>query len=88
MLENLPGWQLQNQKLCKEFTCKNFSSAFAFLSMVALLAEKQNHHPDFYMSYNKIRFELSSHDAGNIATERDYVLAKGIEKKYAALTHE
>lgn len=56
--------------------------AWSFMSQVALLAEKHNHHPDWYNSYNKVRIELTTHDTGSI-TEKDYELAKAIDKLFA-----
>lgn len=64
------------------FSFPNFVSAFSFMSGVAILAEKQNHHPNWSNTYNKVEIKLCTHDAGNIVTEKDYQLAKAIENYY------
>lgn len=69
----------ENNKLIKEFRFKTFEEAFAFMQQVAAIAEKLNHHPDWYNSYNLVRIELCTHDKGNIITEKDYQLAKEID---------
>ena len=66
--------------LKKEFTFKDFISAWAFMNKVALLAEKSDHHPDWSNSYNKVTIMLSSHDADNKVTEKDRNLANLIDK--------
>lgn len=71
-------WSEENNKLVAEFQFADFSEAFAFMTRVALLAEKQNHHPWWSNVYNKVRIELNTHDAGNIVTERDHKLARAI----------
>lgn len=73
------SWTKQDNKLVKEFYFKNFEEAFAFMQKVALIAEKLNHHPNWYNSCNFLRIELSTHDKGNIITEKDYRLAKEID---------
>lgn len=66
--------------LIKEFKFKDFISAWAFMTKVALLAEKAGHHPDWSNSYNKVIIMLCSHDAGNKITEKDRNLADLIDK--------
>ena len=73
------SWKEQDHKLVKHFEFKDFSEAFAFLSRVALLAEKHNHHPEIQNTYNKVSLSLTSHDAGNKVTDRDINLAKAID---------
>jgi 4a-hydroxytetrahydrobiopterin dehydratase len=63
----------------KEFTFKNFSEAWGFLSRVALLAEKLNHHPEWSNVYKKVNIILTTHDAGGISS-RDIEMAKKIDK--------
>jgi 4a-hydroxytetrahydrobiopterin dehydratase len=79
-LTNLPGWALgeDGKSLRRDFTFKTFSEAFAFMTRVALAAEKMDHHPDWSNSYNKVTITLSSHDAGGV-TERDLKLAAVIQ---------
>ena len=72
-------WITKDNKLEKEFLFTNFIDAFAFLTKVAIEAEKQNHHPEIYNVYNKVKIWLQTHDAGNIVTEKDHKLAKAID---------
>lgn len=72
-------WQEINNTLHKKFEFKNFSEAFAFMTRVALAAEKMDHHPKWMNEYNKIEIWLSSHDAGNKVTEKDHKLSKIID---------
>jgi 4a-hydroxytetrahydrobiopterin dehydratase len=80
-LEKIKGWQTDGKGvyLEKAFSFKDFSEAFSFMTRVALLAEKKNHHPDWSNSYNSVTIRLTSHDTGGV-TIRDLDLAKEIEK--------
>ncbi len=73
-----PPWRLQNNALHKEFSFPTFVAAFGFMSQVALLAEKMDHHPDWSNSYNKVVVNLTTHEAGGL-TAKDFELAKTIE---------
>ena len=73
-------WQEKDNKLVREFEFSNFSEAFSFMTRVAFLAEKHNHHPFWSNVYNKVIIELSTHDAGNVVTEKDKNLALEINK--------
>jgi 4a-hydroxytetrahydrobiopterin dehydratase len=73
-------WQEENNKLYRQFNFKNFSEAFAFMTRVALEAEKMDHHPLWTNVYNKVDIWLSTHDAGDIVTEKDRKLAKAIDR--------
>ena len=73
-------WKEENNKLKRVFEFKDFSEAFAFMTRVALIVEKQNHHPWWSNVYNKVEMELNTHDAGDIVTEKDRKLAKAIDK--------
>ncbi|MEZ4722472.1 MAG: 4a-hydroxytetrahydrobiopterin dehydratase [Flavobacteriales bacterium] len=64
----------------KSLQFKDFSEAWAFMSRVALLAEKHNHHPDWSNVYNRVTIKLNSHDASGIITERDRNLAAAIDQ--------
>lgn len=76
----LPHWKINSQnKLEREFVFRTFPEAFSFMTRVAFEAEDLNHHPDWFNSYNKVKIELISHDAGKI-TERDYELARRIDR--------
>jgi 4a-hydroxytetrahydrobiopterin dehydratase len=72
-------WHEQNNTLHKKFEFKNFSEAFAFMTRVALEAEKMDHHPLWTNEYNKVEFWLSTHDAGDVVTEKDKKLASKID---------
>ncbi|HEY4154857.1 MAG TPA: 4a-hydroxytetrahydrobiopterin dehydratase [Puia sp.] len=72
-------WKESDKKLHKEFKFEDFSEAFAFMTRVALEAEKMNHHPRWTNEYNKVEFWLSTHDAGDLVTEKDHKLAKKID---------
>lgn len=74
------AWKEENNRLKKTFTFKDFSEAFGFMTRVAILAEKMDHHPTWTNTWNTVSFELSTHDAGNIVTERDRKLANAIDK--------
>jgi 4a-hydroxytetrahydrobiopterin dehydratase len=78
-LARLPHWKRRAGKLRREFVFADFPEAFAFMTRVALLAEKAEHHPDWSNSWNKVVIELTSHDAGGL-TQRDLDLAAAIER--------
>lgn len=72
-------WQeIDNQLKCT-FEFKDFIEAFGFMTKVAFVAEKMNHHPAWFNVYNKVEISLTTHDAGNIVTEKDHALAKAID---------
>ena len=73
-------WQEVDNSLQRSFTFTNFSEAFAFMIQVAFLAEKADHHPEWTNVYNKVYIRLSTHDAGNIITQKDRKLAEAINK--------
>jgi 4a-hydroxytetrahydrobiopterin dehydratase len=73
-------WEEKNNTLHRVFEFNNFSEAFAFMTRVALEAEKMDHHPDWSNAYNKVEINLSTHSAGNIVTEKDRELAKKIDE--------
>jgi 4a-hydroxytetrahydrobiopterin dehydratase len=72
-------WIEQNNRLKKTFKFRDFSEAFAFMTRVALIAEKMDHHPFWTNVYNTVSIELSTHDAGDVVTEKDRKLAKAID---------
>lgn len=72
-------WQEINNALYKKFEFKNFSEAFAFMTRVAIEAEKMNHHPLWTNVWNKVEIWLSTHDAGDIVTDKDKKLADKID---------
>lgn len=76
-------WNEQDNKLQREFKFKDFSEAFAFMSRVALLAEKMDHHPEWSNVYNKVTIVLRTHSAGNTVTDKDRALAAAIDRLVA-----
>ena len=75
-------WQeIDNQLRCT-FVFKNFVQAFSFMTRVAFVAEKMNHHPNWSNVWNKVEISLNTHDAGNVVTDKDRNLAAEIEKIY------
>ena len=72
-------WKKKDNKLYKKFEFKNFSEAFAFMTRVALAAEKMDHHPLWTNVYNKVEIWLNTHDAGDVVTEKDRKLSKLID---------
>ena len=73
-------WKEDNNTLYRKFEFEDFAAAFAFMTRVALAAEKLDHHPSWRNTYNKVEVWLSSHDAGDIITEKDRKLAAVIDK--------
>lgn len=72
-------WEEKNNTLYRKFQFKNFSEAFAFMTRVALEAEKMDHHPNWTNVYNTVEISLSTHDAGDTVTDKDRKLAKKID---------
>ena len=84
--DNFSGWNLAADKdaLAKTFTFKDFSESFGFMTRCALLAEKMNHHPEWFNVYNRVEITLNTHDAGGV-TELDLKMARAMNL-YAAAT--
>lgn len=72
-------WEVIENKLYQKFEFADFSEAFAFMTRVALVAEKMNHHPEWRNVYNTVEIWLSTHDAGNVVTDKDRKLAEKID---------
>lgn len=72
-------WEEKDNQLYRKFVFNNFIEAFAFMTKVAILAEKFNHHPTWKNTWNTVEVWLSTHDAGNIVTEKDVDLSKAID---------
>lgn len=83
-LAALPEWTLRDDSSAieREFRFKNFSQAWAFMSRVALLAEKHDHHPEWSNVYNRVAITLTTHDAGGLS-ERDAKMARAIDRLVA-----
>ena len=79
IIKSIFMWKEENNKLYKKFTFKNFSEAFAFMTRVALEAEKMDHHPLWTNVYNEVEIWLNTHSAGDTVTEKDKQLAKKID---------
>lgn len=79
VVNRIMEWKHENNRLTKTFTFKDFSEAFAFMTRVALIAEKMNHHPTWKNTWNTVSFELSTHDAGDVVTDKDRKLADAID---------
>ncbi|HXB94006.1 MAG TPA: 4a-hydroxytetrahydrobiopterin dehydratase [Puia sp.] len=77
-------WEEKNNALYRKFQFKDFSEAFAFMTRVALAAEKMDHHPDWSNVYNTVEILLSTHSAGDIVTEKDRKLAQKIDALVSA----
>ena len=75
---DLNTWEIQNELLVKEFVFSTFLDAINFVNAVAKIADEVDHHPDIFISYNKVKISLITHDLGEIS-EKDYMLAKEIE---------
>jgi 4a-hydroxytetrahydrobiopterin dehydratase len=73
-------WIEKDNKLSKEFKFSDFQEAFAFMTRVAFLAEAHHHHPNWSNVYNLVNIELTTHDAGNMVTEKDRKLAAAIDQ--------
>ncbi len=69
-------WKEENNKLYKNLNLKIFQQRSVFMTRVAIEAEKLNHHPEWKNVYNKVELWLSTHDAGDVITEKDHKLAK------------
>lgn len=82
-LGSLPGWARKGDALSKTYHFATFPAGIEFIRRVAVVAEKQQHHPDIDIRYTKICFVLSTHDAGGI-TEKDIALAHAIEELASA----
>lgn len=78
--KELPHWAMVEGRdaLVRHFTFKDFSHAWAFMARVALLAEKQGHHPEWSNVWNKVEIVLSTHDAGGLSA-KDVTLAQAID---------
>ena len=82
-LGGLPGWQVRNGKLYREFLFADFSAAFGFMARAALIAEQLDHHPDWRNMYNRLTVELHTHDRGGV-TAFDLEFAKRLNALLAA----
>lgn len=79
-----PEWQYQQGSLVRSYEFEDFLEAWSFLTRVALLAERYNHHPEIWNVYNRVRLAWSTHEVGGI-TERDFTLIEEVDRAYAAI---
>ena len=79
-MKSLNGWKTVEGRdaITKKFEFKDFSAAFGFMTRVALLAEKMDHHPEWFNVYNRVEVTLSTHDAGGV-TRNDIDMAKAMD---------
>ena len=78
-LEKLPGWDLRDAAIGKQFTWPSFPDAIKFVNQVADLAEQADHHPDILINYLRVTLTLSTHSEGGI-TQKDFDLATQIDR--------
>lgn len=73
-------WKEENNQLYRKFVFNDFVAAFGFMTRVAMVSEKQNHHPKWSNVYNIVEIWLCTHDVGDVVTEKDWVLSKAIDE--------
>jgi 4a-hydroxytetrahydrobiopterin dehydratase len=78
-IKDLVGWEKVENKLSKNFKFKDFIESFSFITRIAIISEKMNHHPDITISYNSVHIELTTHDINSIS-KNDIILARKIEE--------
>lgn len=84
VIAKLPGWAIREGKLHREFQFSDFAHAFGFMATAAVLIEKKNHHPEWSNVYNRVKVDLTTHDAGGV-TQRDVEFAELLDKIAAKL---
>ncbi|HEY0193360.1 MAG TPA: 4a-hydroxytetrahydrobiopterin dehydratase [Kofleriaceae bacterium] len=75
----LPGWSVQDGKLHRAFAFADFVEAFGFMTRIALIAERMNHHPEWSNVWNRVTIALTTHDAGGL-TDKDFALAEAMDR--------
>ena len=78
-MKNAPMWVLHDHSIVREFIFKSFQQAISFVNHVADLADAADHHPDIFISYNKVKLEFSTHSAGGL-TSKDFELAAKVDR--------
>ncbi|MCC5790543.1 MAG: 4a-hydroxytetrahydrobiopterin dehydratase [Opitutales bacterium] len=76
----LTGWSVKDQKLVKTYKRKDFADAVSFIVQLGFVCEKHDHHPELSNVWNKVTLEITTHDAGNQLTGKDFALAKAIDE--------
>jgi 4a-hydroxytetrahydrobiopterin dehydratase len=74
MIEQVPGWELGDNKLTRRFKFRDFAEAMAFVNRVASLAEAEGHHPDIHISWNRVRLDLTTHAIKGLS-DNDFIMA-------------
>jgi 4a-hydroxytetrahydrobiopterin dehydratase len=77
LLEQVPGWELEENKLTRRFNFPDFKEAIAFVNRVAALAEEEGHHPDIHIFWNRVRLDLTTHTIKGLS-ENDFIMAAKI----------
>ena len=80
--EDLPGWTGGDDFITKVFKFDDFAEAFAFMTRIAIIADKMDHHPEWFNVYNRVDVTLTTHDSGGV-TQKDVTLAEAMEKAAA-----
>jgi 4a-hydroxytetrahydrobiopterin dehydratase len=78
-LARLDGWERAGHKLVKTFALESYMAGLAFAAAVGTIAEGQNHHPDLYIGWKRVRVEFTTHDAGHQLSEKDFAAAAAID---------
>lgn len=78
LADDVPGWRIEGEHLKRSYRFRDFSEAWGFMNRVALLAEAQDHHPEWFNVYNRVDIALTTHDAGGLSA-RDVRLAQAID---------
>lgn len=81
--ESLPGWTGGDDFITKVFKFEDFAEAFGFMTRIAIIADKMDHHPEWFNVYNRVDVTLTTHDAGGV-TQKDVTLAEAMEKAASA----
>ena len=81
-LKSLPGWQVQEGKLSKEYKFRDFATALAWMVKVGVYADTLGHHPEWFNVYNKVVVNLATHDLGNVISNLDVELARKMEERF------
>ncbi|MCL2659833.1 MAG: 4a-hydroxytetrahydrobiopterin dehydratase [Acidobacteriaceae bacterium] len=84
LLKSQPGWKLEDGKLVRDWSFRDFAEAISFVNQVAQVAESAGHHPDIDIRYNRVRLALVSHDAGGV-TDRDALMVSNLNKRFSLL---
>jgi 4a-hydroxytetrahydrobiopterin dehydratase len=79
LVKETPDWVLKDNAIEREFEFGEFRLSIAFINKVADVAEKQGHHPDIFVYYNKVRLQLSTHKIGGLS-KNDFILAAKIDR--------